>query len=265
MKIFSKIIFFFLLASFWFVSSSSNSGNNNDIVLLKKLNAKVLGNTNEFIFTYNGAKWNTISYFKFDGTTENGYFKVEYTRDLITSILEYNKSAVLLSKTKFNYNESILKEVIKEDSFNKRIEKILFTYTNQTVEAKTYITTNSVSNKLISTELMIFANNKLVQKEYKTPNNFNNNTTTFEHDNFNHPLKNVTGITEIYAYMNCYNSMFSSFGIEGNSNNRIGLKLQGTNGYQLNFITEYTNNNFPKSKVNTANSPGNYEFQYSYY
>lgn len=249
------------------MSSSSNSRNNNDIVLLKKLIAKVLGNTNEFIFTYNGTKWNTISYSKFAGTTENGYYKVEYSRNLITKILEYNKSKFLLSKTTFNYNESILTEVIKEISLKKRIEKISFAYTNQSVEAKTFVNTNLVANKLISIELMSFDNNILVQKIFTTPNNFNNNISTFEHDNFNHPLKNVTGINEIYAYMNCYNSMFSSLGIDGNTDNRIGLNLQSTetDGYQLHFITEYTSDNFPKTRVTTANSPGNYEFQYSYY
>jgi hypothetical protein len=175
----------------------------------------------------------------------------------------------LLSETTFSYNGDNLIQVSKKNLINSVVEKVIFTTNaNATVLAETFLGDFMSQTQLLSTETMSFSNDKLTEKTFVSVTNgtIANRTTTYNYDSAFHPLTNVTGISNIKAYMNCNSSLFSSTGIEGITNNRITESSQFLNGdnTQINFQTEYNTDNFPISKVSTLNSSGNYEYQYSY-
>lgn len=269
MNIFNKLVLIALV--FCLVSCSSDSEDNpSSQVLLKNLQAKVLGNNNEYNFTYSGEKLNKISFSFFDGSIEQGYYQFQYSGNLITTISKFSVANVLLFETSFTYNADNLTQVLKKNSVSLTAEKIIFTYNSDaSVSAQTYIGDFTNQTQLTETENLTFVTNKLTQKTFVSQTNptFLNNTTTFGYDEAFHPLNNVIGMANIKEYVNLRSSIFSASGLEGIKNNRISESSQFVNGDTtlINFETEYNSKNYPISKNSTINSSGNYEYQYSYY
>lgn len=263
-----KQIFFFVFLFFGIQCKVIASGTDvdiNDSVLLKKLQAKVMGNETEYLFFYNESKLNKISYSTFDGATKKGYFKVTYNGNLISKIQEFSNTNNNIFTSTFTYTDSKLTSVVKEEIGKNKAEKLSFSYNSaNSVTVERRIGNSTQQLQLVESEIMYFKNDKLVKK---VENGIVSNSTIFEYDNANNPLQNVIGMDKINVYLNSSFGIFSSSGLEGIKNNRIKQTVYSNKGnldHVLVFNTSYTKMNFPDKKMSPPNSPGSFEYQYYY-
>lgn len=245
------------------VDIPSNSQNEN--ILLKKLQSKVLGNDTEYLFSYNDKKITKIDYTIFDGATRKGYFKFTYTGDLITKIQDYTADNVNLFTSTFTYTDGQLTSVVKEEIGKNKAERINFTHNaTSSVTAERRIGTSTEQNRIVENEVLFFTDNKLVKK---VENGIVPSSTMYEYDRANNPFQNVVGMDKINAYLNTSFGMFSSSGLEGIHNNRIKQTVYTTKGaldYVLVFKINYSDTNFPTNKMSPPNTPGAFEYVYTY-
>lgn len=259
------LVFLFVGIQFSATATSNTSTPQNENILLKKLQSKVLGNDTEYMFSYNDKKITKITYTTFDGATRKGYFKFTYTGDLITKIQEFTAENVNLFTSTFTYTNDQLTSVVKEEIGKNKAERINFTYNaTSSVTAERRIGTSNQQNQIVENEVLYFTNNKLVKK---VENGIVTSSTMYEYDRANNPLQNVIGMDKINAYLNTSFGMFSSSGLEGIQNNRIKQTVYSAKGsldYVLVFNTTYTDVNFPSKKMSPPNSPGAFEYVYTY-
>lgn len=72
---------------------------------------------------------------------------------------------------------------------------------------------------------------------------------------------------KINVYLNTSFGIFSSSGLEGIQHNRVKQTVYSAKGnleYVLVFNTTYTDINFPDKKMSPPNSPGAFEYSYTY-
>lgn len=249
-----------------FSKSILNTPPTAEVILLKKLSSKVLGNENEYSFVYKENKLVKITFSIFNGATQKGYYKFIYVGDVITKIQEFTAANNLVYTSTFGYSNDQLTSIVKEEIGKNKAEKISFSYnSNGSVTSERRIGTSSQQNKLIETEYLYFEGNKLVKK---VENGVTSNAVIFEYDRANHPLKNVVGMGKIYTYLNSSFGIFASSGLEGIQNNRVKQTFFTAGGvldYVSVFKISYSNNNYPINKMSAPDSPGAFEYIYSYY
>lgn len=237
----------------------------NETVLLKKLQSKVLGNDTEYVFTYSDRKITKIAFTTFDGAKRKGYFKFTYSGNLITKIQEFTAADVNTFTSTFTYTNDQLTSVVKEEIGKNKAEKITFTHNGTaSVTAVRGIGTSSQQNNIVENEVLYFTENKLIKK---VENGIVSSSTMYEYDRANNPLQNVIGMDKMNAYLNTSFGMFSSSGLEGIQNNRVKQTVytsKGTLEYVLVFNTTYTDVNFPNTRMSPPNSPGAFEYVYTY-
>lgn len=259
------LVFLFVGIQFNAIAISSTSTLENETILLKKLQSKVLGNDTEYLFFYKDKKVTKIAFTTFDGTARKGYFNFTYTGNLITKIQEFTEANVNVFTSTFTYTNNQLTSVIKEEIGKNKAEKINFNHNStNSVTAERRIGTSSQQNQVVESEIMYFTNNKLVKK---VENGIVSSSTMYEYDRANNPLQNVIGMDKINVYLNTSFGMFSSSGLEGIQNNRSKQTVFSSKGnleYVLVFNTTYTDVNFPGKKMSPPDSPGAFEYSYTY-
>lgn len=257
-------VFFSFAIQFSAVASNTTSFIN-EPTLLKKLQSKIMGNEAEYSFFYKDAKLTKITFTTFDGVAKKGYFKFTYSGNLITKIQEFTDNNVAIYTSKFTYVNGQLTSVVKEQVGKNKAEKIRYVYNaGGSVTAERSIGNSSQQIQLVESEILYFAENKLTKK---VENGIVSSATIFEYDRANNPLQNVIGMDSINVYLNTSFGMFSSSGLEGIQHNRVKQTVYSTKGnleYVLVFNTTYTDSNFPDKKMSPPNSPGAFEYSYSY-
>lgn len=264
-----KVFQFFAIFSIALLSltSCSSDDSTNSVVLLKKLQAGVMGDNEEYLFSYNGTKLTEISFQIEMGTTTSGYSTFVYAGDLITQVKDYNSSDANTYNTFFTYNtDGKLTEVLKVQVGVDHAEKTVFTYnSDNTVNSQYYRGTTSSLGYLTATEKFYFEGNQLIKKDYSY-----DITSDFQvayiYDTANHPMKNVTGMDGIKLYVNSFYG-FLSLGLKGVSNNIVKethYNGSGVISYVVDFESAYNDENYPVSMYSTPDSPGPYNYNYEY-
>lgn len=250
------------------LTSCSSDDNATSTVLLKKLHASVMGDDEQFQFSYSGTKLTKISYQISIGNIMTGYSKFVYTGNLITQMKDYNSSNANTYNTFFTYDgQGQLTQVMKIQVGVDHAEKTVFTYnTDNTVDSEHYTGTIASQTYLMNNEKFYFENNKLIRKDYTY--GVGGSRTNYLYDTANHPMKNVTGIDAIKLYTNSFDvSLSMAQGLRGVSNNIIKETTDPGTAAEavVDFETHYNNMNYPVSSYSTPDSPGPYSYLYEYY
>lgn len=251
------------------LTSCSSDDNTTSPVLLKKLQASVMGNNEEYSFDYTDTKLTKISFQIDMGTTTSGYSDIVYAGDVITQVRDYNGSNQNTYNTVFTYNTAgQLTKVMKYQVGVDHAEKTVFTYNaDNTVDSQHYVGTNASQPYVNATEKFYFVNNLLVQKDYiySTTTNIQ---IMYNYDSANTPMKNVTGLAAIELYVNSWDG-FLSLGLKGVANNIVkevwNYNTPGVVSETINYDSVYNDDNYPVSIISTSDSPGPYSYNYEYY
>lgn len=261
---FKQICYFaFLFLGIQFATVASNTPDNT--TLLKKLQSKVMGNQADYSFIYNGKKVTKITFTTFDGTSRKGYFKFTYSGNLITKIQEFTNTNKNTFTSEFTYTNGKLSSVVKQEIGKNKAEKINYIYNSEnSITAKRSIGNSSQQLQVVGNETLYFSENKLIKK---VENGVISSSSIYEYDRANNPLQNVIGMNAINIYLNTTFGIFSSSGLEGIQNNRIKQSVFSAEGnleYVLVFNTNYNTINFPDKKMSPPDSPGAFEYFYTY-
>ena len=258
--------FVFLLLGIQFSVVASNTDNfTNEPTLLKKLQSKIMGNEAEYMFFYKDAKLTKVTFTSFDGASKKGYFKFTYSGNLITKIQEFTAANKNVFTSTFTYTNGQLTSVVKEEIGKNKEEKIKYVYNAAiSVTAERSIGNSSQQLQVVDSEILYFTENIMTKK---VENGIVSSSTIYEYDRANNPLKNVVGMDMINVYLNTSFGIFSSSGLEGIQHNRVKQTVYSAKGnleYVLVFNTTYTDINFPDKKMSPPNSPGAFEYSYTY-
>ena len=262
-KQFFYFVFLFLAIQYSFASNTPDT--TVDTTLLKKLQSKVMGNQADYSFFYNEKKVTKITFTTFDGTSRKGYFKFTYSGNLITKIQEFTDANKNVVTSTFTYTNGKLTSVVKEEIGKNKAEKISYTYNSESsITAKRSLGNSSQQLQVVGNETLYFSENKLIKK---VENGVLSSSSIYEYDRANNPLQNVMGMNAINVYLNTTFGIFSSSGLEGIQNNRVKQSVYSSQGnleYVLVFNTSYTSINFPDKKMSPPDSPGAFEYSYTY-
>lgn len=265
-----KAVQYFALFSIVFLTLTSCSSDDNSsatsAVLLKKMQAGVMGNNEEYQFNYKDTRLTKISYEIDNGIITQGYSKIVYTGNLISEVKDYNNNNINTFNTVFTYNATgQLTEVLKSQVGVDHAERDIFTYnSDNTVNSEHFVGTATSQTTLTASEKFYFQNNLLTQKDYSYYGTLSSQVE-YTYDTANHPMKNVTGIDAIKLYVNSFDG-FLSLGLKGMSNNIVKETTHiGATNEVVNFETVYNNKNYPVSINSTVDSPGPYSYNYEYY
>lgn len=252
-------IFLVVVLSMTSCTTDDNSGTS--AILLKKLTSVSFGTHAEYSFSYKGTKLSKVTFSVDNQTDGNGYYKYTYTNDLITEISRYHSNGHLSEKTMFTYDSSNrLIEALKLTFANSFGSKKVFSHNlDGTVTVTTFGGNLETQNTLSdAVETYHFNNGEITRKEYVS--NTLTYALTYEYDNANQPMKNVTGMKAIKIYH------FIADGLFGMDHNLLVQNSYDNNGnlnHTISFDGDYNQDNYPTVIFSTDQVENtSYNFQY---
>jgi hypothetical protein len=262
-----KVLYFLLLVTLWSCSNDKEDNNSTSkLVLVKKLDAVDLGKNASYTFFYNDAKLDKVTY-EIEAQTDGiGHYEYFYTGNLISEIKRFNQSNQNTARILFEYNSNnVLTQVTELDVNSNYGLKNVITYNSDgTVEVDRFSGNATSQSVFAYSSLFYLQNGEFVQE--------NNSGTiqtvvNYEFDTANHPLQNVTGISEIKMYSALTHGLFNR-GLIGLNNN---LKKQTTTFVTdgsteiVDYTINYNEQNYPTTIVSSPTSLGSYSYHYEYY
>lgn len=255
-KIFQYL--FFAVIVFSFVSCSSDSDTETP-VLLRKLTSVNMGQNSAYTFSYKGTQLTKVA-FEIEAVADgSGYDLYTYNGNLIAEIKRFNAERENTATTTFTYNNNDqLIQVVKVQPANNYGFKSVFTYNVDGSVTVTGFSGNATAQTNLSdiVEKFYFQNGEVSQKEFSS--NSYNFSVTYNYDNANHPMQNVTGINAIKLYS------FIADGLIGMQHNMIKqiTTVSGESPVEVNMEADYDTNNYPKV-IYTAD--GQFQHQFTYF
>ena len=208
-----------------------------EIVLVKKMiETDSQGKSSTTSITYSG---NKIASAIASGS-DNYKTVYTYTGDVITKEEEYDTTTNSLTSTNdYTYLNGVLSTSIKSTPTGSSEYKTLFIHnTDGAVNVvNSTIITATKKETITSTAKYTYTNGNLIKTDYST--NSVVNTTSYEYDSKNNPLKNILGI-----------KLLLDFDAQISINNWTkSTEIYGTSTYTTSPIYTYNSSNYPIRKI----------------
>ena len=187
-----KVIYLFFVLVTTLTSCTSDLDDTIQVKLVQKIIEVNQDNTSStFNFTYDGNKISSIE-------SEESLKTYQYTGNLITQIVEFNKKNLTQTTLDYSYTDGLLTKVISSDNYT-------LNYTHQTngtidLEKTTTDLNNTIivvwyGNLLLNSNTNVVENNKT--QEIRTPNTITKEELNFVYDTKSNPLRNIVGFDKL--------------------------------------------------------------------
>ena len=240
-----KIICLFIITIF--ISSLTSCSEDQDDNFKVKLLTKVIEvnedeTTSTIDFTYDGNKIATIE-------SEVSLKTFTYTGNLITKIVELDKTTQLSKTSDYIYDGDKLTSIVSSDNYS-----LNYTY-NSNSSISCQKTTTDVNNVIILLEhgTLYFQNQNLTKFE-KTLDNTGANILTketleFVYDKKVNPLKNITGFTKLLNYTSLFSINNSTSRFDINSTNNLETETYISSIVPTYKAYNYDQDGYPKELI----------------